>query len=174
MVKRFFLDERPEGRSEAEQAKINEQNFEVIRQTMIKVSQGAADYMHRQQEISAALRKGSIALASEELSTLEFNEDYTVAKYDGKEVKFKKGGLENEMLSILGRATNSKNKTVIEQQLVGSLERATDKDCEFKMVRNTRDRLNAKFQSGLGLPDVVKLDDGKYGLEERYLRLPKK
>lgn len=174
MAKRYFLDKRPEGRSEVEQAKINEQNFEAMRQTMIKVTQGAAGYLHKQQEIGAALRKGSIALVSEELSVLEFNSDYTIAKYDGKEAKFKKGGLENEMLSILGRAAKGKNKTVVEQQLVGSLERATNKDCEFKMVRNTRDRLNAKFQSGLGLPNVVKLDDGKYGLEERYLRLPKK
>lgn len=174
MVKQYFIDERPEGRSETEQAEINEQNFEEMRQTLIRLARGAADYMQRQQKISAALRRGSIALVSEELSILEFNEDYTVAKYDGKEVKFKKGGFENEMLSILGRVANSKNKTVVEQQLVGSLERATDKDCEFKMVRNTRDRLNAKFQSGLGLPNVVKLDDGKYGLEERYLRLPKK
>lgn len=174
MTKRYYLDERPEKRSRAEQAEINEQNLEEMRQTLIKVAQGAAGYIHKQQEISAALRGGDIALRCEELSVLELNSDYTVAKYDGKEVKFRKDGLESEMLGILARATASKDKAVQEEQLTGSLERAIGKYCDFKTVRNARDRLNAKFQNGLGLPNVVKLDDGKYGLEKRYLRSHKK
>ncbi len=174
MTKRYYLDERPEKRSRAEQAVINEQNFEEMRQTLIKVAQGAADYIHKKQEISAALRGGDIALECEELSVLEFDEDYTVAKYDGKEVKFRKGGLESEMLGILARAVTSKNNDVQEEQLASSLERATGKYCDFKTVRNTRNRLNAKLQNELWLPNVVKLDGGKYGLEERFLRSHKK
>lgn len=178
MAKRYYYDKRPEGRSKEEQAKINKQNWEEWYQWLLKTMQGAVDYLEEKEEASYRLRKaledGDIAFACEELSVLEFDDDYTVAKYDGKEVKFKKGGLESEMLGILVRAAKSENKTIVEQQLVGSLGRATNKDCDFKMVRNTRDRLNTKFQSGLGLPNVVKLDDGKYGLEERYLRLSKK
>lgn len=178
MAKRYYYDERPEGRSKEEQAKINKQNWDEFYQGLLKSLQGAVDWMHQKEEDSLRLRQafdsGEIAFSCEELSTLEFNDDYTVAKYDGKEVKFKKGGLESEMLGILGRAAKSKNKTVAEQQLVGSLERATGKYCDFKTVRNTRDRLNAKFQDGLELPNVVKLDDGEYGLEERFLRAHKK
>lgn len=174
MRTRYYLGERPEGRSEKEQAEINRQNEEEWWQRVEKAIQGAADYIHRKQEIRFAINEGKLAIVREELSILEFNNDYTVAAYDGKEVKFKKGGLESEMLGILGRATKGKNKTVVEQQLFGSLERATGKYCDFKTVRNTRDRLNAKFQDGLGLPNVVKLDDGKYGLEERFLRAHKK
>lgn len=145
-----------------------------MRQTLIKAAQDAADYLHRQQAIGVALRKGDIALASEELSILEFNDDYIVAKYDSKEVKFKKSRLESEMLGILVRAANSSNKTVTEGQLVGSLERATGKNCIYKTARNTRNRLNAKLQDRLGLVNVIKMDDGKYSLEERYLRPQKK
>lgn len=174
MAKRYYLDERPEERSKAEQAEINEHNLEEMRQTFIKVAQDASDYIHRQQKIGAALKNGSIALVCEEPSILEFNSSYTAVKYDGKEVKFKEGGLESEMLGILARVMTSKNKTVQEQQLAGSLGRATGKYCDFKTVRNTRDRLNTKIQDGLGLPNVIKLDDGKYGLDERFLRAHKK
>lgn len=176
-MKRYYYDERPEGCSKEEQAKINKKNWDEWYQWLIKTMQGAIDHMEEKEEANYRLRKaledGDIAFACEELLSLEFNEDYTVAKYDGKEAKFKKGGLENEMLGILARATISKSKTVQEQQLVGSLERATGKCCDFKTARNTRDRLNAKFQAKLGLSSVVKLDNGKYGLEERYLRLSK-
>lgn len=178
MVKRYYYDERPEGRTKEEQAKINKQNWEEWYQWLLKTMQGAVDYLEEKEEASYRLRKaledGDIAFACEELSILEFNDNYTVAKYDGKEVKFKKGGLESEMLGILARAAANKNKTVQEEQLVGSLERATGKYCDFKTVRNTRDRLNAKFQDDLGLPNVVKLGNGKYELEERFLRSHKK
>lgn len=178
MAKRYYYDKRPEGRSKEEQAKINKQNWDEFYQGLLKSLQGAVDWMHQKEEDGLRLRRafdsGEVAFTCEELSTLEFNDDYTVAKYDDKEVKFKKGGLESEMLGILCRAVKNANKTIVEEQLVGSLERATGKDCDFKTVRNTRDRLNAKFQDGLGLPNVVKLDDGKYGLEERFLRAHKK
>ncbi|MCM1324950.1 MAG: hypothetical protein NC218_12635 [Acetobacter sp.] len=146
-----------------------------MRQTLIKAAQGASDYLHQHRKISAALKQGSIALTCEEVSALEFNSDYMEAKYDGKKVKFKKNGLESKMLGILAQAANSKNKLVDEEQLIGSLERATGKDdIIYKTVRNTRDRINKKLHNGLGLPEVVKMTDGKYQLEERYLRSSRK
>jgi len=175
MVKRYFPGERPEERSKEEQAKINEQNFEEWRQSLIKVAQGAADYLHEQQKIGAALRRGNLAFVCEELSVLEFNGDCTVAKYDGKEVKFKKDGLESEMLSSLVRAANSKGRIITEDQLIGSLERATGRDdVIYKTVRNARDRINRKLCNGLGLTEVIRMVDRKYQLEGRYLYPSKK
>lgn len=178
MAKRYYYDERPEGRSKEEQAKINKENWDEWYQWLLKTAQGAVDYLKEKEEAGYRLRKalenGDIAFACEELSVLEFNSDYTMAQYDGKEVKFKKGGLESEMLGILVRAANSSNKTVVEEQLVGSLERATGDSHNYKTVRNARDRVNTKLLKVLGLPNVIKLDGGKYGLEERYLRSHKK
>ncbi len=178
MVKRYFYSKRPNGITKEEQAKTNQQNWDEYYANLIRNLQGGVNWLQKREEErwerKQAFEEGEIAFSCEELSFLEFDKDYTIAKYDGKEVKFRKGGFENEMLGILSRAIASKVKTVTEEQLAGSLERATGKNCIYKTVRNTRDRLNAKFQSGLGLSNVVKSDNGEYELEERYLRLPKK
>lgn len=175
MVKRYYLDERPEGRSKEEQAKINKQNeaeqWQHLIETLEKVKKGTDEYFAQKQRMRLAIDNGEIAIVSEELSILEFNDDYTVAKYDNKQVKFKKSGLESEMLRILARAATSKNKVVQEEYLISSLERATGRDdIIYKTVRNTRDRINKKLHDGLGLlSEVVKIANNSYQLEEGYL-----
>lgn len=174
MAKRYYYEERPKGRSKEEQAKINKQNWNDFHQGLLQTLRRVADWVKEREEtnilIHQAFDSGEIAFSCEEISTLEFNADYTMAKYNDKEVKFRKNGFESEMLRILARAVSEKTKTVTEAQLIGSLERATGKDCIYKTVRNTRDRINKKLYGELGLASVIRMNDNKYELDERYLR----
>ena len=78
------------------------------------------------------------------------------------------------MLGILARAVVGKNKVIQEEQLIGSLGRATGRDdIIYKTVRNTRDRINKKLYDGFGLNEAIKMADNKYWLEERYLQTSK-
>lgn len=180
MTKRYIYENRPKERSKEEQAKINEQNWNEWYQNFIGTMQGAVKYIEEKEEAGYQSRKslenGDIAFSCEEISTLQFNDDYTIARYGNKKVTFRKDGLESAMLNVLERAAhaNTKTKSVKGEQLVGSLERATDVICNHKTAKNTRARINQKMQKELGITNVIQVNNSEYQLNQRYLTPYKK